>query len=166
MILRQDFVAYFNSQSLRTLGLKCGFCAKVFVQNKRTFQNFIHPFLFSWILLSIQRLVLLWTLEPADRDALMVNEATKWLTANNLVIVEIACTRTSLQLFKVRQAYHARFKKSLEEDVAYHTSGDIRKVTAIVFETFKEYQPTCVIQWGLTKLRDWPKKMLVMSNIS
>ncbi|XP_023540217.1 annexin D2-like [Cucurbita pepo subsp. pepo] len=75
-----------------------------------------------------ERLVLLWTLEPADRDALMVNEATKWLTANNLVIVEIACTRTSLQLFKVRQAYHARFKKSLEEDVAYHTSGDIRKL--------------------------------------
>ncbi|KAG7031296.1 Annexin D6 [Cucurbita argyrosperma subsp. argyrosperma] len=81
----------------------------------------------AWIEIIIQRIVLLWTLEPADRDALMVNEATKWLTANNLVIVEIACTRTSLQLFKVRQAYHARFKKSLEEDVAYHTSGDIRQ---------------------------------------
>lgn len=75
-----------------------------------------------------ERIVLLWTLESADRDAFMVNEATKRLTANNLVIVEVACTRTSLELFKVRQAYHARFKKSLEEDVAYHTSGDIRKL--------------------------------------
>ncbi|KGN53666.2 annexin D2 [Cucumis sativus] len=75
-----------------------------------------------------ERIVLLWTLEPADRDAFMVNEATKRLTSNNLVIVEVACTRTSIELFKVRQAYQARFKRSVEEDVAYHTSGDIRKL--------------------------------------
>ncbi|XP_022984484.1 annexin D2-like [Cucurbita maxima] len=75
-----------------------------------------------------ERIVLLWTLEPADRDAFMVNEATKRSTSNNLVIVEVACTRSPLELFKARQAYHARFKRSLEEDVAYHTSGDIRKL--------------------------------------
>ncbi|XP_022136914.1 annexin D2-like [Momordica charantia] len=75
-----------------------------------------------------ERIVLLWTLQPAERDAFMANEATKRSTSNNLVIVEIACTRPLLELFKVRQAYHARFKKSLEEDVAYHTSGDIRKL--------------------------------------
>lgn len=71
----------------------------------------------------------MWTLEPADRDAFMVYEATRILARNNLAIVEIACTRTSIQLYKVRQAYHARYKRSLEGDVAYHTSGDIRKVT-------------------------------------
>ncbi|CAK9322085.1 unnamed protein product [Citrullus colocynthis] len=75
-----------------------------------------------------ERIVLLWTLEPADRDAFMVYEATRILTRNNLAIVEIACTRTSIQLYKVRQAYHARYKRSLEGDVAYHTSGDIRKL--------------------------------------
>ncbi|KAL0546485.1 hypothetical protein IC582_016395 [Cucumis melo] len=75
-----------------------------------------------------ERIVLLWTLEPADRDAFMVNEATKRLTSNNLVLVEVACTRKSIELFKVRQAYQVRFKRSLEEDVAYHTSGDIRKL--------------------------------------
>ena len=72
--------------------------------------------------------MLLWTLDPEERDAFLANEATKRLTSNNWIVMEIACTRSSLDLFAVRQAYHARFKKSLEEDVAYHTSGGFRKV--------------------------------------
>jgi annexin D len=72
--------------------------------------------------------VLLWTLDPAERDAFLANQATKMLTSNNSIIVEIASTRSPLELLKAKQAYQVRFKKSLEEDVAYHTSGDIRKV--------------------------------------
>ncbi|KAJ8543711.1 hypothetical protein K7X08_025329 [Anisodus acutangulus] len=71
-----------------------------------------------------QRVVLLWTLSPAERDAYLANEATKRLTASNWVIMEIACTRSSDELFKARQAYHAKYKRLLEEDVAYHTTGD------------------------------------------
>ena len=73
--------------------------------------------------------MLLWTLVPAERDAFLANEATKMLTKSNWVIMEIGCGRSSHDLFLVRQAYHARFKRSLEEDVAYHTSGDFRKVS-------------------------------------
>jgi annexin A7/11 len=72
--------------------------------------------------------VLLWALDPAERDAFLANQATKMLTSSNSTIAEIASTRSSLDLLKAKQAYQARFKKSLEEDVAYHTSGDIRKV--------------------------------------
>lgn len=72
--------------------------------------------------------MVLWTLGPAERDAFLVNEATKRLTKNNWILMEIASTRSSLDLFKAKQAYQARFKRSIEEDVAYHTSGDIRKV--------------------------------------
>jgi len=71
---------------------------------------------------------MVWTLDPSERDAFLANEATKMLTSNNWVILEIASTRSSLDLLKAKQAYQARFKKSLEEDVAYHTKGDIRKV--------------------------------------
>jgi len=72
--------------------------------------------------------VLLWILDPAERDAYLANEATKKMTSDNWVILEIASTRSSLDLLKAKQAYQIRFKKSIEEDVAYHTSGDIRKV--------------------------------------
>ncbi|KAH7557577.1 hypothetical protein JRO89_XS11G0183800 [Xanthoceras sorbifolium] len=75
-----------------------------------------------------ERVVLLWTRDPAERDAFLGNEATKRWTSSNQVLMEIACTRSSNQLLQARQAYHARYKKSLEEDVAYHTTGDFRKV--------------------------------------
>jgi hypothetical protein len=75
--------------------------------------------------------VILWTLDPAERDAVLANEgATKWQPGSP-VLVEIACARGSAQLFAVRQAYHDRFKRSLEEDVAAHVTGDFRKVYCI-----------------------------------
>ncbi|KAL9147994.1 hypothetical protein ABFS82_12G011900 [Erythranthe guttata] len=83
------------------------------------------------------RAVSLWTLDPAERDAQLANEATKILSANNLVIMEIGCTRSSYELFKAREAYHARFKKSLEEDVAFHTTGDFRKLLVPLVSAFR-----------------------------
>lgn len=69
-------------------------------------------------------------LDPADRDAQLAYEAIKELStpASKLVIIEISCTRSSFDLFKVRQAYMTHYKKSLEEDVAYQTTGDFGKV--------------------------------------
>ncbi|XP_022768331.1 annexin D1-like [Durio zibethinus] len=75
-----------------------------------------------------ERVVLLWTLDPPERDAFLANEATKRWTSSNQVLMEIACTRSANQLLHARQAYHARYKKSLEEDVAHHTTGDFRKL--------------------------------------
>ncbi|KAM7529268.1 hypothetical protein LguiB_032678 [Lonicera macranthoides] len=84
-----------------------------------------------------QRAVLLWTLHPAERDAYLANEATKRLTSNNWVLLEIACTRSPSDLFMARKAYHARYKKSLEEDVAYHTTGDVRKLLVPLASAFR-----------------------------
>ncbi|KAJ8769705.1 hypothetical protein K2173_005308 [Erythroxylum novogranatense] len=84
-----------------------------------------------------ERSVLLWTLDPAERDAYLANESTKRLTSSNWVIMEIACTRSSLDLFKARQAYHARHKKSIEEDVAHHTTGDYRKLLVPLVSAFR-----------------------------
>ncbi|RYQ96174.1 hypothetical protein Ahy_B08g091764 [Arachis hypogaea] len=75
-----------------------------------TFKREIHDSLICVII----RLVLLWTLDPAERDAFLANEATKRWTSSNQFLMKIACTR---------KAYHARYKKSLEEDVAHHTTG-------------------------------------------
>jgi annexin D len=73
--------------------------------------------------------VILWTLDPAERDAVLANEEAKEWHPKGRALVEIACARTPAQLFAARQAYHDRFKRSLEEDVAAHVTGDFRKVT-------------------------------------
>ncbi|XP_057442560.1 annexin Gh1-like [Lotus japonicus] len=84
-----------------------------------------------------ERLVHLWALDSAERDAFLANEATKRWTSSNQVLVEIACTRSSEQMFAVRKAYHALYKKSLEEDVAHHTTGDFRKLLLPLMSSYR-----------------------------
>ncbi|XP_058096778.1 annexin Gh1-like [Magnolia sinica] len=84
-----------------------------------------------------ERVVLLWTLDPAERDALLANEATRKWHSSNRVLIEIACTRSSKELLIVREAYHARYKRSLEEDVAAHTVGDFRKLLVPLVSAYR-----------------------------
>ncbi|KAL2232032.1 annexin D1 [Sesamum indicum] len=84
-----------------------------------------------------ERVVKLWTLDPAERDAFLANEAIKKWTSSNKVLVEIACARSPKELLLAREAYHACFKRSLEEDVAYHTSGDFRKLLVPLVSSYR-----------------------------
>ncbi|XP_009802682.1 annexin Gh1-like isoform X2 [Nicotiana tabacum] len=84
-----------------------------------------------------QRVVHLWTMDPAERDACLANEATKHLPDNNCIIMEIACARPSDDLFKVRQTYHACYKKSLEEDISDHSTEDFRKLLVPLVTAFR-----------------------------
>lgn len=67
-----------------------------------------------------------WILDPEDSNAVLANVAIR-KSGDYHVIVEIACALHSEELLAVRRAYQARYKHSLEEDLAAHTSGDIRK---------------------------------------
>ncbi|CAO2827777.1 unnamed protein product [Amaranthus hypochondriacus] len=88
-----------------------------------------------------ERAVHLFTLDPPERDAFLANEATKKFTSSNWVLIEIACTRSSEDLFNARRSYHARYKKSLEEDVAQHTSGDFRKLLVPLLTSYRYEGP-------------------------
>ncbi|KAJ7946713.1 Annexin, partial [Quillaja saponaria] len=88
-----------------------------------------------------ERAVLLWTLHPSQRDALLANGATRKKTAGHYVLVELACTRTSRDLFQAREDYHARFKRSLEEDVAYHTTGDFQQLLVPLLTAYRYEGP-------------------------
>lgn len=78
-----------------------------------------------------------WILEPSDRDAVLANVAIK--NAKDIdfnVIVEIACVHSSEELLVVRRAYLNRYKHSLEEDVAAHTSGHLRQAIILSLISF------------------------------
>ncbi|KAK7301215.1 hypothetical protein RJT34_12076 [Clitoria ternatea] len=103
----------------------------------RTFGEDLLKILDKELTSDFERLVHLWTLESSERDAFLANEATKKWTSSNRVLVEIGCTRSSEQLFLVRKAYHVLYKKSLEEDVAHHTTGDFRKLLLPLVSSYR-----------------------------
>ncbi|XVF69537.1 hypothetical protein PTKIN_Ptkin11bG0089900 [Pterospermum kingtungense] len=84
-----------------------------------------------------ERAVSLWTLDPADRDALLANEALHKTVPDYRVIVEIACIRSPEDLLAVKRAYKFRYKHSLEEDLASVTTGDIRKLLVAITSAYR-----------------------------
>lgn len=83
-----------------------------------------------------ERAVYRWILDPEDRDAVLANVALR-KSSDFHVLVEIACVRSAEELLAVRRAYQARYKHSLEEDVAAHTTGDIRKLLVGLVTAFR-----------------------------
>jgi len=70
-----------------------------------------------------------WMLEPADRDAVLINVAIKNGPKEYQVIAEIASVLSAKEFLAVRCAYHDRYKHSIEEDVAAHTTGNLRQAS-------------------------------------
>ncbi|KAL5994672.1 hypothetical protein ACLOJK_024725 [Asimina triloba] len=70
--------------------------------------------------------VYLWILDPADRDAVLARTALKKVIPDIRVIIEIACVKTPLELLAVKRAYHARYNRSLEEDLLVALVGQYR----------------------------------------
>jgi annexin D len=83
-----------------------------------------------------ERAVYRWIFEPIAREAMMAYIALK-KSFNYQVIVEIACVNSPNELLVVKQAYHAKYRHSLEEDVAAHTSGDLRKLLVALSSTYR-----------------------------
>uniref|UniRef100_A0A0A9DZM8 Annexin n=1 Tax=Arundo donax TaxID=35708 RepID=A0A0A9DZM8_ARUDO len=64
--------------------------------------------------------MILWTMDPAERDANLVHEALKKQKDENYVVVliEVSCASTPDHLMAVRRSYLKLFSCSIEEDVA------------------------------------------------
>ncbi|XP_027912190.1 annexin-like protein RJ4 [Vigna unguiculata] len=84
-----------------------------------------------------ERAVYRWMLEPADRDAVLMNVAIKNGPKEYNVIAEIASVLSAKELLAVRCAYHDRYKRSLEEDVAAHTTGHLRQLLVGLVSSYR-----------------------------
>ncbi|XP_074566510.1 annexin-like protein RJ4 [Curcuma longa] len=85
-----------------------------------------------------ERAVYRWIFEPLEREALMANIALKKKKKLNYqVIIEIACVNSPKELLAVKDAYQARYKHSLEEDVAAHSIGDFRQLLVSLVSTYR-----------------------------
>ncbi|KAL0379826.1 UNVERIFIED_CONTAM: Annexin D3 [Sesamum angustifolium] len=87
-----------------------------------------------------RKAVLLWTYDPAERDARLANEALKSRKKSIIqlqVIVEIACASSPHHLVAVRQAYCSLFNCSLEEDIISNVSPPVQKVLVSLVSSYR-----------------------------
>ncbi|XP_065877107.1 annexin D8 [Euphorbia lathyris] len=88
-----------------------------------------------------ERAVCLWTSDSADRDAMIGYEALQKATPDYRALVEISCSKSPEDLLAMKRAYRFRYKHSLEEDVASHTTGHIRKLLVGVISAYRYEGP-------------------------
>ncbi|XP_054811021.1 annexin-like protein RJ4 [Prosopis cineraria] len=79
-----------------------------------------------------------WVLESTDQDAVLAIVAIR--NSKNVdysVIVENACIYSSEELLAVRRAYHNRYKRSLDKDVASHTTGYLHQLLVGLVSSYR-----------------------------
>ncbi|CAN8284843.1 unnamed protein product [Cochlearia groenlandica] len=87
-----------------------------------------------------KKAMILWTYDPAERDARIANNALfgKKKSIENLkVIVEISCTNSPSHLIGVRKAYCSLFESSLEEHIASSVPFPLAKLLVTLVSSFR-----------------------------
>ncbi|XP_059649220.1 annexin D4 [Cornus florida] len=87
--------------------------------------------------LRFKNAMVLWTMHPWERDARLLKEALTKGPESYRLLIEVACTRSSEELFGARRAYHSLFDHSMEEDVAYHINGPERKLFVALVSSYR-----------------------------
>ena len=104
---------------------------------KRTIQHYLCHAAIYYLHLDIdlmycwlytQKAVILWMLEPAERDAAILRDALQGLGTNDIALIEIISSRSTSQLEAIQRAYTSMYKRNLHADIASDTSGDYRTV--------------------------------------
>ncbi|XP_010273220.1 PREDICTED: annexin D3-like [Nelumbo nucifera] len=107
-----------------------------------------------------KKAVILWTMDPPERDAKMANKAlqSKDKGIDHLkVIIEIACTTSPHHLMAVREAYCSMYDCSLEEDIACRVTPPLRQLLVGLVSSYrydKEVVDEIVAKSEAAKLRD------------
>ena len=82
--------------------------------------------------LQLCKLLYLWALEPAERDAVVAREAVEGgvTVAGYRALVEVFTRRKQDQLFFTKQAYTARFRRNLDQDMVTEPSHPYQRACA------------------------------------
>ncbi|KAM0947827.1 putative annexin [Dioscorea sansibarensis] len=83
-----------------------------------------------------ERAMYRWMFDPIEREVIFANVALK-KSVDWIVIIELSCINSPDELLAIKKAYQNRYKLSLEEDVAFHTSGDFRKLLVGLVSTYR-----------------------------
>ncbi|KAE8009160.1 hypothetical protein FH972_005612 [Carpinus fangiana] len=77
--------------------------------------------------------------EPQERDAEIMRNSLFGGSLNVNTLVEIACSRPSEELQRIKQAYRSRFNSDLEQDVTAKINGGFKEILLAVLKSCRSY---------------------------
>ncbi|KAF2924293.1 hypothetical protein DAI22_07g259200 [Oryza sativa Japonica Group] len=108
--------------------------------------------------LDFWKAMILWTMDPAERDANLVHEALKKKQRDETyymsVLIEVSCACTPDHLVTVRRAYLALFGCSVEEDVAASPAiqEPLKKMLVRLVSSYRYEGDECVVDMDVVRM--------------
>ncbi|KAG2635387.1 hypothetical protein PVAP13_2NG350000 [Panicum virgatum] len=105
---------------------------------RRSSSSLVSCFLF---LFQLRKLLYLWALEPAERDAVVAREAVEGgaTVAGYRALVEVFTRRKQDQLFFTKQAYLTRFRRNLDQDMVTEPSHPYQRLLVALAASRKSH---------------------------
>ncbi|KAL3527770.1 hypothetical protein ACH5RR_012426 [Cinchona calisaya] len=78
--------------------------------------------------------------EAEQRDAELVRDSLfGWNAVNLSVIIEVVCTRSSAELYSIKQAYRTCYGSNIEQDISQKTSGNFKEILVGVLKSSNKH---------------------------
>ena len=90
---------------------------------------------------------------PEERDANYLYKAMKGVGTDEDTLIEIICTRSNIELEKIKEVYEKLFKSSLEKKVSSDTSGALQKLLTSLLQC-KRSENACPDEENCKKLAE------------
>ena len=82
----------------------------------------------------LEKCLLLWMMDPSERDAVLLHEALReGGLKKDRAVIGLLCTRTSGQLFLIKQAYYYVFNQTLENHLDGSGFVFLEPLTKVLF---------------------------------
>ncbi|KAF3324116.1 annexin D8-like protein [Carex littledalei] len=88
----------------------------------------------------LYKMLYIWMLDPAERDAMLVRDAIERSLVDYQSLVEIYTRRKSDQLFFTKQAYLVKFKRNLDQDISSEPSHPFQRILAALATSRQSHQ--------------------------
>lgn len=95
---------------------------------------------------SLEALMLGLMRSTTQYDAFELKNSMKGLGTDEEALIELVCSRSSVEMMEIKRVYREMFKKELEKDVAGDTSGNFAKLLLALLQT-KRDDPSNVVDY-------------------
>ncbi|GMJ12931.1 annexin 2 [Hibiscus trionum] len=88
---------------------------------------------------SFARIAYLRMAEPHERDAQLMRQSLFGGSLNLNTLIEVACTRPSSELLRIKHCYQTRYKSDLEKDLTQKINGGFKEILLAVSRSCRNY---------------------------
>ncbi|XP_059653328.1 annexin D2-like [Cornus florida] len=77
--------------------------------------------------------------EPQERDAETMRNSLYGGNVNLNTLIEVACTRSSIELQSIKQTYSSQYNSNIDQDVAFKVNGGFKEILLAILKSCRNY---------------------------